>query len=407
MITLIGPPYYTVPWYTAPPFGGRQISKGLGTGTMYGPVLRIHRSPDVAHDVWAQGVKYPKSSGFVSVEVPNPLYRLPDTAHVQPEVSDFKTIWINVWTSRNKEGHPPGIAYCDVIFEDRNVLAERSSYGPAPFASASSSEGEKEPSSQHSWWRDDPRGEPPRPSSSSHEPSAGADQQDDRAPGRWIPPSRKKRPWETQDTRDEFERLDRKQRIEKNLLRLHREEVSRPSGEDEMDPDSEPTTSGVGSLLGNASNSDGLGPWTQGDVPGGGVVNVDLTSSGTEDGSGNATGTEDGDASWSDGREAEIGTIGTVVTPMMNSDAVLALIGGDVGAPEDTQAFVHIPPVMNKLAKIAEGIKNCFPQVWLGNMKSAEQWIQATADQGVFYAEGTSDDETVRSGIRHRSFSFF
>ena len=173
-----------------------------------------------------------------------------------------------------------------------------------------------------------------------------------------------------------------------------------------MEPNSEPATSGVGSLLGKASNSDGLGPWTQGDVQGGGVVEVDLISSGTEAHSGNDTETEDGDASWSDGQEAEIGTIGTVVTRLMNSDAVLALIGGDTGGTEDTPAL-PVQPVMDKLQKIVMGIKNCFSDVWLGSMKSGEQLIKAT-DQGVYDAEGTSDDETVRdqeSGTGHFRWS--
>ena len=86
-------------------YGGRCVHKGFPAGTVLGPVKEVCTTRFPPQCKWQNGWTMEKQQ-FVSCRVPDPTS------------ARNKDVWVNVWTSVNKEGDPVGIDYCDVLMRD-------------------------------------------------------------------------------------------------------------------------------------------------------------------------------------------------------------------------------------------------------------------------------------------------
>ncbi len=126
---LIGPPRFTLPYYDDAPYNGRRLHKGLGVGTVFGPVKAVNHTEDddtrykrSGRTGWNSGEWAP--AGFTSVLVPNPAqyWSRDDLDRVKwekvhgtlPSPGAHPFVWINVYTTRNIYNKWSELLYCEV-----------------------------------------------------------------------------------------------------------------------------------------------------------------------------------------------------------------------------------------------------------------------------------------------------
>ena len=85
------------------------------------------------------------------------------------------------------------------------------------------------------------------------------------------------------------------------------------------------------------------------------------------------------------------------VTPLLPGEAVLELLGG-TPATENAQEAAAFQQA-TKLDILVNGILNCFDDIHVASMSSAEQWLHSIEEINGRYAEGTTDAESIRDQL--------
>ena len=97
---LAGPPKFSLPWYDAPPYDGKQVSPGMETGTLHGPVsvvVHVPRQPETA--------TRKAKPGFVVAGFRNPFVA---EGMEHDEDAGPALVYINVWCTDNNAGRESG-----------------------------------------------------------------------------------------------------------------------------------------------------------------------------------------------------------------------------------------------------------------------------------------------------------
>ena len=97
-----GPPKLSLPWYDAPPYGGKVVSKGMEAGALLGPVKCIVHVPR-----WPAGNGKNARAGFVVAGIRNPFV-LEGVEY--DEVAGPAIVYVNVWNSDNNRSQKVGVS---------------------------------------------------------------------------------------------------------------------------------------------------------------------------------------------------------------------------------------------------------------------------------------------------------
>jgi len=119
-----GPPKYSLPWYTAPPYEGRVVFKGSVAGDLHGPIQQVIHVPRLPAVTGGKA-----RPGFVVCGFRNPY--VPDGVqydeHAGPAI-----VYVNVWCTDNNRGEEVGVNYCELEWYE----APESPADPAAVAEA-------------------------------------------------------------------------------------------------------------------------------------------------------------------------------------------------------------------------------------------------------------------------------